>query len=237
MKQIQLSPKVRFIFSERSDGNIDLRFSNKSQVSNNLKQICRASNIKQNAIVKMEQVHKTNVMRVGKAHRGLIIPDSDGLVTNDPEVVLMLRLADCIPVVLFDPLNRAIGLVHSGWKGTVGKIALVAVEKMRVEFNTKPEDLLLILGPSILPCCNILKNPLQLELPEWKPFLKKKKEGFAVDLPAFVVETAIKAGIRKANIEISKTCTLMEDNLFSYRRAKDTGEKEGRFAILTGLKT
>ena len=229
--------KVVYAISTTKDGNVDLRFSSHPEASKNINKICKKINISPNALVQMEQVHSTNVTKVSKINRGEVIDKSDGLVTNDSQIILMLRLADCIPVFLFDPINRAIGLIHSGWKGAVGKITLVAIEKMMIEFNTKPEELLMALGPSIQPCCNILKNPLQLELPEWKPFLKKKDQGFAVDLPAFVVETAIKTGIKKENIEISKVCTVMEENLFSYRRSKDTGEKQGRFVSLIGLVT
>jgi YfiH family protein len=188
-------------------------------------------------IVQMEQVHKTIVKRINKSDRGKMIKNADGLITSDPEIVLMLRIADCVPVFLFDSKNQAIGLVHSGWRGTVGKIILFAIEKMMVEFGSDPKDLLMALGPSIQPCCNILKNPLQLELPEWKPFLNKKDKGFAVDLPEFIIDTAIQAGMKKENIKTTTICTVMKDNLYSYKRSKETGEKEGRFAAIISLKS
>lgn len=235
MKQILLSDKVQTVISEKSDGNIDLRFGTKLAAQDNLSKICKALKLDPNAIVQMEQVHMAQVKRVSKSQQGKLIAKADGLVTDDPKIILMLRVADCIPVFLFDPENRAIGLVHSGWKGTAGKIVLTAIERMMLEFNSKPHNLLMALGPSIQPCCDLVKNPLQLELPEWKPFISKKDEAYAIDLPAFTVNTAIQAGIKKEKITTSKICTVMEKNLFSYKRSQDTGEPEGRFAAIIGL--
>ncbi|OGY18449.1 MAG: hypothetical protein A2900_03700 [Candidatus Chisholmbacteria bacterium RIFCSPLOWO2_01_FULL_50_28] len=222
--------------STKVDGNIDLRFGRPKDVGRSRARFFKSLETDSGKIVEAQQVHKTNVVRVGKRQGGNIIPDADGMITNDHEVVLMLRVADCIPIFLFDPENTAIGLVHSGWKGTMGKIVLVAIQRMMLEFKTNPARLLVALGPSIGKCCNIWKDPpLQLQLPEWSPFIRQTANQYALDLPGFVNETARNAGVKQANIEVSSACTVMDQSLFSFKRSKETTEPEGRFAAVIGL--
>lgn len=229
--------KILHGISEKKDGNVDLRFSSQLEVTEHIKNTVKKINMNSQDLVQAEQVHGTRVAPVTKSDRGKVISKADGLITDQSDVVLMLRLADCIPAFLFDPPNQALGLIHTGWRGTIGKIVLVAIQKMMLQFNTNPNKLLIALGPSIKPCCNLVKkSPLQLELPEWKPFIKKENGQYSVDLSSFVAETAIKAGVKRENIEISKRCTVMDNNLFSFKRSKDTGEKEGRFTALLGLR-
>lgn len=227
--------KVIYGISSKSDGNIDPRFQNYRSVQKNLEKITKRINVNKHSLVQVQQVHGTKVSLVTKKDQGKILPNSDGLITNDPQVTLMLRIADCIPIFIFDPNKRAIGLVHSGWRGTVGKIILVAMQKMITEFGTDPSELKLFLGPSIQACCNKVKDPMQHHLPEWKPFIKKRNSDFAVDLPGFVAKTAKTAGVKESNIKLSDSCTFTSNNLFSYARWKKSQEKEGRFASLVKL--
>ncbi len=106
------------------------------------------------------QVHGSRVSLVTENDRGRglppdfdAIPDSDGLITNSTELALGIIVADCVPVLLYDPVQHALGVVHAGWRGTVQKIVANAVDKMADEFGSKPEDLRAGIGPSIGPCC------------------------------------------------------------------------------------
>ncbi len=223
--------------SSKVDGNIDFRFGTKEEVNNNRKRIFQSLKLNAKQVVEAEQVHKTNVQRVSGRDKGKIIKGTDGLVTDDPEIALMLRLADCISIFLFDPKRPAVGLIHAGWRGTVGKILLVAIACMMREYGSNPQDLLLGLGPSLQPCCNLWQDPpIQFMLPEWKAYIKTRKSVYAVDLPGFVIDTAISAGVKKENIEVSCRCTAMDSSFFSHTRSNKTGEKEGRFAAIIGLK-
>ena len=110
-------------------------------------------------IVMSNQTHTTNVKRVymEDAGRGMHdkprFEDIDGLVTNEPGLVLATFYADCVPLYFIDPVNKAIGLSHSGWRGTVNRMGKVTLEKMAKEFNTKPEDVICAIGPSICMEC------------------------------------------------------------------------------------
>ncbi len=109
-------------------------------------------------LVFTHQTHTAIVRRVGREDRGqgLFRPvpgDYDGLITNEPEVALIVFSADCTPVLLYDPVKKAVGAVHAGWRGTAAGIAARAVEAMKEAYGCRPEDLRAAIGPCIGPCC------------------------------------------------------------------------------------
>ncbi len=105
------------------------------------------------ATVTASQAQADRVAVVGVAQRGAIVREVDALLTNEPGVPLMLRYADCVPILFFDPARRAIGVAHAGWRGTVAKIATKAAQVMFDAFGTRPRDLIACIAPSIGPCC------------------------------------------------------------------------------------
>ena len=105
-----------------------------------------------------EQVHGTKVVRVGRGDAGRgardhasSVPDADALITAAPGVCLAVLVADCVPLVFFDPVRRAIGTAHAGWRGTAGRIAERTVQAMVEAFGCKPADIIAAIGPSIGP--------------------------------------------------------------------------------------
>ena len=237
MKDIILAESIGSLYSEKKDGNVDVRFSSQQEVAGNLSAICRARNLDPRFLIQAQQIHATSVKKVGAADRGKTISGADALITDDPGVCLMLRVADCIPIYLFDPLNRAIGIAHSGWRGSIGKIILVTIMNMNTQFGSNPNDLLIALGPSLLDRCQSLREePLQAKLPEWRQFIKKQDSEYTVDLPGFVKKTAVLAGVKEENVFLSTVCTAMQESLFSHARSTETGEPSGRFAALIYFK-
>lgn len=104
------------------------------------------------SIADVWQVHSSEVlvMRAPRA-AGERPPHADGMVTDNPELTLFMRFADCVPVLLFDPRRHAVGIVHAGWKGSLARIAARAVERMQEAFGTQPANILAAIGPSIGP--------------------------------------------------------------------------------------
>ncbi|HEX7103661.1 MAG TPA: peptidoglycan editing factor PgeF [Nitrolancea sp.] len=112
------------------------------------------------ALVAGRQVHGVRVHVVDEQHRGLgarsiedAIPQTDALITRTTGLPLIIYTADCVPVLVYDPVEHAVGLAHAGWRGTVGNIAGSVIAAMCAEFGSRPANLIVRLGPSIGPCC------------------------------------------------------------------------------------
>ena len=128
-------------------------------VMENYRRIGHALGISPEQIVCSDQTHTVNVRKVGRddCGNGITKPkpyrDVDGLITDEAQVALATFYADCVPLYLVDPEKKAIGLAHSGWRGTVGKIGKATVEAMRREYGCRPEAIRTVIGPSICQEC------------------------------------------------------------------------------------
>lgn len=208
--------------------------------------ICNFAGVNLENMVTAKQVHSPNVLVVDKTHRSLgaysyetAIPDTDGLITNVPGVLLATFYADCVPLFIFDPVRNVIASVHSGWKGTVSRIGAEALKKMSEVFDSDPANCLVGIGPSIGPCCyevdkkviDIVKNNFQ----NWSELLSFKNENCAkLDLWKTNFSIFIEAGVKPENIEVAGVCTCCnQQELFSYR---GSGGKTGRMAAFIMLK-
>ena len=99
------------------------------------------------------QVHKTHVVVVDDTNAGGGFEDTDAMITDQPDVPLVILVADCVVVGLYDPVRRAAGIAHAGWRGTLGSIAQKTLSAMQATFGTNPRDVVAAIGPSIGPCC------------------------------------------------------------------------------------
>jgi YfiH family protein len=106
-------------------------------------------NFQATQVVSPYQVHQNHVVRVSSQDGGTIIPSTDALITNKPGLVLLLRFADCVPVLLYDPVHHAAGLVHAGWRGLAAGVIPACVQAMKQEFGTQPHNLWAGIGPAI----------------------------------------------------------------------------------------
>ncbi|HVZ82802.1 MAG TPA: peptidoglycan editing factor PgeF [Terracidiphilus sp.] len=105
-------------------------------------------------LVPIRQFHSNLVVRLGKADVGRAVPwKADGAITDEPGILLAVQTADCIPVLVADRKKRVVGAFHAGWRGTVKRIVELGVGRMRLEFGSKPEDLVAAIGPGIGACC------------------------------------------------------------------------------------
>jgi YfiH family protein len=122
-------------------------------------------------VVTARQVHGNRVAVVTAGDAGRVIPTTDGLVTDTPGLALMLRFADCQPILLYDPVHHALGLIHAGWRGVAEGIAYRAVETMQAAFGSRPQELLAGLGPAIGSCCYTVGHKVAAvmgyALPDW----------------------------------------------------------------------
>ena len=162
-------PYIRHMFTTREGGvskdiyeSLNLSFTrgdDETAVLENYRRVAQALGTSIDHIVTSDQTHTTNVRPVGKEDlgKGITRPrdykDVDGMITDQPGVLLATFYADCVPLYFVDPVHKAIGLSHSGWRGTVGRMGQATVEAMERSFGSQPKDLLCAIGPSICQDC------------------------------------------------------------------------------------
>ena len=214
-------------------------------VNENYERICKALGIEKSRIVCVDQKH-TSTVRVVKEEdagkgvtRQLDYREVDGHITNVKGLALAIFFSDCIPVFFVDPVNKAIGLAHSGWRGTVGRIGKVMVEKMTEEYGSRPADLICGIGPSVCRDCYEISEDVaeefRREFPGHVEELLMENEGigsfrkYQLDLWAANRIVLEEAGVPGENIHVTDICTCCNpDLLFSHRvhnqaRGNNTG--------------
>lgn len=166
---------------------------------------------------------------------GKTFPETDGLVTDKPGVALLIKTADCTPVILFDPVKRVQASVHSGWRGTVQRISLVALEKMQLEFGCELQNILAYVGPSI----DQENYEVGAEVYEaFEGFLDRDQfffpRGEKYHLSMTDANFAIlkEAGIRPENIEVERASTYTDSNLHSARGEGKEYQLNGIFTMM-----
>lgn len=189
--------------------------------------------------VHANQVHSANGAVVTEPG---LAKETDALITNKRGLFLIISVADCLPIMMYDKSNGVIANVHSGWRGTAAGIVTATIEKMKAEFRTDPADLIAFSGPGIGKDCFEVGPEVAEQFesryvfrPPLNPLLPK--EGtlkLFIDLKQVVADQLLSAGVKQGNIEISPYCTFTEkDMLHSYRRDR---EKSGRMFAVIGLK-
>ncbi len=248
---------VRHGFSTRLGGvsegvyaSMNLSFSRgdkEAAVQENYRRIARAIGFDWESVVTSDQTHTANVRVVTNRDKGcgLTKPrpyqDVDGMITNELGITLATFYADCVPLYLLDPVKKAIGLSHSGWKGTVGKIGKATVQAMEREYGTNPEDLIVAIGPSICQDCYEVSEDVieefQTAFPreQWDGLFYRKENGkYQLDLWESNRQIFLEARVKPENISIPNLCTCCNPQLlFSHRASKG---KRGNLAAFLALK-
>lgn len=193
------------------------------------------------AVQTLTQVHGRHVVVVRGQGSGR--PEADVLVSNNPEIALAVRAADCVPLLIADPKGGAVAAVHAGWRGTAAGAATAAVEALQREFGSSPADLVAAIGPSIGPCCYEVGTDLvdafaaaghaRHLVDRWfiaPPPRRGEYERSKLRLDTWGAnrDQLMLAGLDERNIHISGLCTASHLDLFPSYRAE--GENTGRIA-------
>ncbi len=176
-------------------------------------------------IVILEQIHSTNVSTPDLLHLGdvEILDESDGVVTDEKDIALVIRIADCIPILFYDPVAKIIGASHHGWRGSVRNILKNMVNKMK-EKGSNPINIRISMGPAIGPCCYNVDMDRYLIFMEAmdqyeKLIFKPHGADFHLNLLRLNYELALAQGIQKNHIDFFPYCTSCDSKRFySYRR-------------------
>ena len=223
------------------------RGDDRDDVLENYRRMAAALGVDRERMVLTWQTHTTNVRRVTEEDEGKGIVrdrdyrDVDGLITDIPGITLVTFFADCVPLYFLDPVHKAIGLSHSGWRGTVKRMGQVTVDAMKEAFGTRPEDIIACIGPSICGDCYEVGEEVADEFADafhekyHDVILLKKQNGkYQLDLWKANEIVLKEAGIKGDNLAVTNICTYCNPQLlFSHRR---TAERRGNLCAFLSLK-
>ncbi|MBD3795427.1 MAG: peptidoglycan editing factor PgeF [Epsilonproteobacteria bacterium] len=170
-------------------------------------------------------------IELGWSDKESAIDDCDALITNQKNLMLTILTADCVPILLFCPKKNVISAIHAGWKGTLGKIVINAVETMKEEFGVNPKDIVASIAPAIGECCYEVSKEVAQKFDEYHNAYRLTNGSYMLNLPLINQLQLESIGVK--NIEQSNICTACEnENYFSYRKE---GGCSGRFMSMIGL--
>ena len=247
---------VRHLFSTRMGGVSEGMFASmnlsytrgdrKEAVNENFRRVAQALDCSTEDFVCSDQTHTTNVRRVTKADRGkgVTIPkdytDVDGLITNEKGIVLATFYADCVPLFIVDTKSRAVGLSHSGWRGTVGRMGACTLKAMEEAYGTNAEDVVAAVGPSICRDCYEVSSDVAEQFRE--SFLQEEADQilfpkgggkYQLDLWKANFYIFAQAGVPEDRIHVTDICTCCNPAyLFSHRASQG---KRGNLGAFLGL--
>lgn len=178
-----------------------------------------------------KQVHGSRVAVITEQMRGLgssdyasAIDDTDAMVTDVPDICLVVLVADCVPILFHDPRRGVIGVAHAGWKGTAGGIAARVVDAMTREYGSDPAGILAGIGPSIGPCCYEVGEQVIDAFRSDSGLLTRHGGHTHLDLWQANRTQLLSVGVPDASIEVARICTCCNaDRFYSYRKHGVTG--------------
>jgi YfiH family protein len=239
---------VHVITSARYDGRDDFNIADhvgpdRENAMGNRRLVCSRMGLNADRLTTGQQVHKTNVAVVTAENLSAgcdgwqsAIPETDALVTDLRDTPIMVISADCLLILLYDPVRKAIGVIHASWRTTFGGIIGKTVDLMRETYHTNPNDLIAGLGPAAGVCCYEVDEPFVETLsqrPELLPFVVQRADKRYFDLPNAGRSELIHSGVPADRIEMMNRCTICDTDFFSYRRQ---GTLAGRFGLIASLR-
>ena len=210
-------------------------------IAENKRRIAAAIGVEVEDMTFTHQTHTTNVAVVREENRGTRFMETDGMVTNVPGICLVTFYADCVPLYFVDPVKKAIGMSHSGWRGTVGKIGKVTIEKMTEVYGSNPEDLVVAIGPSICQDCYEVSEDVIEQFKTayseavWpKLFYGKENGKYQLNLQEACRQNFMRAGVPEEQISLPDLCTCCNPEFLFSHRAYDG--KRGNLAAMLMIK-
>lgn len=226
-KKLLEYPEITHCYTMRSNNQLNFQIKNRDFFNQSCDKIYKCLELKNPLVVRPYQTHTDNVKIVKKIEK---LEDTDGIITNKKEIALITTSADCISLLLYDPVKKAIGSIHSGWKGTLKGIIVKAIEKMVTEYQSKPEDIICCICPSIRQCCfEVDEDVKDLFYNKYKDLKnideiiklgdkKEDKQKYYIDTVKINIELLKNIGLKEENIIDSNICTMCHSKEFhSYR--------------------
>lgn len=211
--------------------NFDTRDTDpKENVEENKAVVSRALGVDLKRLKTLNQVHGSSVLVLDEKNLKDPPQEVDAVITRLKGVPVGILTADCLPILIHDPLKSAIGAVHAGWKGTVKRVASKTIDAMNEAFGSKPENLIAALGPYIGPCCYGIREDAAKEFDsvfaDTTDFMLRQNGEIRIDIGLANVKELLEAGLKKSNISMAAACTSCNSGVFfSYRK---DGGRTGR---------
>ena len=226
IKVQQIDEKIDFVNLAITLSNVD------SKCREDMEFVCQSANFNIENLTSNIQIHSDIVNKIDENNICQKI-EGDALITNVPNVPLLIFTADCVPIAIIDKKNKAIGLAHAGWRGTFDEISKKTIEKMNKYYNTNVNDLVCIIGPSIGPCCYEVSKDLFEKFNmnvtnSTEKFYTIEEDKYKLDLWK-VNELILKeCGVKDENIINLNLCTSCNSDKFhSYRKHNQTPKRIG----------
>ena len=219
-------------------------------VDKNLEIISSKLSIDKKCIYKGKQDHTDNILVLDDKNKekytfsNLSKECYDGYIVTKSNINTLVTTADCNPIIIYDPILNIVANVHSGWRGTIKNVSIKAAIIMHEKFNSKYEDLIVCIGPSIRKCCftskeEEFKNKFTSVFQDEEKYITKDKDGtFHIDLIYILKSEFLRLGVKEENIAICDIGTCCNsDSFYSYRKSKINKEEDyGTFATIVGMK-
>ena len=212
-------------------------------VEENRSLLSKAIGMNLNRAAHVHQIHSDKILQLaaGQEPKEGSLGEGDGLITNVTGIPIMILVADCLPVLFYDPVHKAIGLAHAGWRGTVSHVAAKTLLAMGEAYMTRPEETKVALGPCIGSCCYEVGADVRKEFtgvfPWGEEVMRVSSKGhWTLDLAAANARQLREVGVREENLIQSNLCTVKNIDLFYSHRAEASAEKPtGRFGAFLML--
>ncbi len=208
-----------------------------NDVKKNRAAICSNLKIDPPNLVTARQTHSKNILVVDETfmsqrHKYDEPDNIDGLITRLKGIMLMVKVADCQAILMFDPVKNAIAAVHAGWRGLVQDISGEAINALKEIYGTDPADLIVGISPSLGPCCSFFSNPETELPPDFKPFTDTRKR---VDQWAYSIKQIERHGVHEKNIELAGVCTMCGGggDFYSFRAQRGITGRFGAGILLS----
>ena len=221
------------------------RSDSESNVKKNYEILSHELGVPLNNMVLSHQVHDKKILKVGKEHSGMGIvrersyDNIDGLVTQEPCLMLVTYYADCVPIYFYDPYNRVMVLSHSGWRGTLLDIGGETIRIMKESYGCSPENVYIAFGPHIKTCCfevdKDVAEAFQSAYAWSENYITKRADKWIIDLERIIIRNLIKQGVSEEKVSGCRVCTKCHsDVFFSHRGSQNQTGTGAAFLMRRG---
>jgi YfiH family protein len=229
-KLLKRFPKVTHAFTTKQTGNLAFHVDDDPDtLIKNHQQLAQSLHYDLKTLVHMKQIHSDIVTIVKDDANFKNPPICDALITDKKDIPLMVMVADCSPILFYDPLKEIIAVAHAGRAGAFNNIVAKVVKSFQENFQSNPHDIIAVIGPAICQNCyevgeEIAKEAVQKRL---EYALNQKETKYYLDIRSILHKELREAGILEKNIEISDICSRCHKDFFSYREDKTCGRFAG----------